>query len=84
MSSQVFLLCLISAQCVLLGMIAAIRMQRMEAELRPSLRDQIAIEALAALIGHEGKDYENRGKASVKTLPAFAYQFADSMLEARK
>lgn len=48
-----------------------------------SLRDHFAGLALAALIGHEDKDYTNRGKSAVPTLARFAYEYADEMLRAR-
>lgn len=48
-----------------------------------TVRDEFAARALAALIGHEGKDYENRGKKAVPVLAKFAYEYADAMLTAR-
>ena len=87
MSSQVFLLCLIAAQCVLLGLIAAMRMQRMEAELRPSLRDQLAIAALPALLHQELGPrgiYQHVCEQSAIQVSVRAYEMADAMLESRK
>ncbi|MDD0837875.1 hypothetical protein PSQ40_04755 [Curvibacter sp. HBC61] len=49
----------------------------------PTLRDEFAKAALAALIGHEGKDDINRGAKAVPTLAKWAYEYADAMLEAR-
>lgn len=49
-----------------------------------TLRDYFAAKALAALISHEGKDYENRGKKAVPILAKFAYEYADTMLAARE
>ena len=48
-----------------------------------TLRDYFAAKALAALIGHEGKDYTTRGKSAVPTLARFAYEYADAMLDER-
>lgn len=49
-----------------------------------NLRDYFAAKALQALIGHDGKDGENRGKKAVPILAAFAYEYADAMLAARE
>lgn len=49
-----------------------------------TLRDYFAAKALAALIGHEGKDPANRGKKAVIKLAAWSYEYADAMLEERK
>jgi len=49
-----------------------------------SVRDYFAAQALAAMIGHESKEGSNRGEKSATTLPAFAYEYADAMLKARK
>jgi len=48
-----------------------------------TVRDEFAARALAALIGHEGKDYQNRGPHAVPTLAKFAYEYADAMLVER-
>lgn len=48
-----------------------------------SLRDHFAGLALAALIGKEDKDYQNRGPKAVPILAAFAWEYADAMLRAR-
>jgi hypothetical protein len=49
-----------------------------------SLRDYFAAKALAAMIGHEGKDYSNCGAIGVPKLAAWAYEYADAMLRARE
>ena len=48
-----------------------------------SVRDYFAAKAMAALIGHESKDYCNRGAQAVPKLATWAYEYADAMLEAR-
>ena len=48
-----------------------------------SLRDHYAGLALAALIGKEDKDYQNRGPKAVPILAAWAWEYADAMLRAR-
>ena len=49
-----------------------------------TMRDYFAAKALAALIGHESKDYMNRGGKAVPSLATWAYEYADAMLRARK
>lgn len=49
-----------------------------------TLRDYFAAKALAALIGHEGKDGNNCGKKAVPTLAKWSYEYADAMLAARE
>ena len=49
-----------------------------------SLRDYFAAKALAALISNPLKDGPNLGKKAVPKLAAFAYEYADAMLEARE
>ena len=49
-----------------------------------TLRDYFAAKALAALVGHTGKDGPNRGVKAVPALAKYAYEYADAMLEARK
>lgn len=48
-----------------------------------SVRDYFAAKALAALIGHPAKDFENCGRKAVPKLAKWAYEYADAMLEAR-
>jgi hypothetical protein len=48
-----------------------------------TLRDYFAAKALAALINHDGKDGETRGKKAVPILAEFAYEYADAMLKER-
>ena len=48
------------------------------------LRDFFAAKVLAALIGHENKDGNNRGKKAVPTLAKWSYEYADAMLIARE
>jgi hypothetical protein len=49
-----------------------------------TLRDYFAAKALAAMIGKDNKDGANCGASGVGNLTAFAYEYADAMLEARK
>lgn len=49
-----------------------------------TMRDYFAAKALAAMIGKDGKDGANCGAGGVGNLTAFAYEYADAMLEARK
>lgn len=53
-------------------------------QLGMTLRDYFAAKALAALIGHEGKDDVNRGPKGVPILAKFAYEYADAMLLERE
>ncbi len=48
------------------------------------LRDEFAMHALAALIGHQEKEGRNRGKNGVPILARFAYEYADAALKARE
>ena len=57
--------------------------QSTTASITPTLRDEFAKAALAALIGHEGKEAHNRGGKAVPTLAKWAYEYADAMLAAR-
>jgi hypothetical protein len=49
-----------------------------------TVRDEFAARALAALINHDGKDYENRGEKAVPILAQFAYEYADAMMAERE
>ena len=49
-----------------------------------TLRDYFAAKALAAMIGLECKDGSKRGAAGVPILSAYAYEYANAMMEARK
>jgi hypothetical protein len=48
-----------------------------------TMRDYFAAKALAALIGHEGKDGNNCGGKAIMTLARYAYEYADCMLQVR-
>lgn len=48
-----------------------------------TLRDYFAAKALAALIGFPDKMDVNRGAKAVPQLAAWAYEYADAMLEER-
>lgn len=48
-----------------------------------TLRDYFAAKALAALIGREDKEPENRGAKAVPILALMAYQYADAMIAER-
>jgi hypothetical protein len=56
----------------------------LDAMIERRLRDEFAAKALAALIGHEGKDYYKRGAAGVPVFTGYAYEYADAMLAASK
>lgn len=45
-----------------------------------SLRDHFAGQFMAALIGHENKDYCTRGKSAVPTLAKYAVEYADALI----
>lgn len=48
-----------------------------------TLRDEVAIATLSAMIGNENKEPHNRGKQGVPVFTKYAYEWADAMLEAR-
>lgn len=67
-----------AAQCLLLALIAVIRMQRLDGEHRPTLRDYFAAKAMAgSLAGEPGSHLVPH------TLARDAYVHADAMLKAR-
>jgi hypothetical protein len=49
-----------------------------------SLRDYFAAKALAAMLANPDKDARKRGASGLDYFPAYAYEYADAMLRARK
>lgn len=78
-----FLIAFAAVQCGLLAILAVLRMQRMEAEQRPSLRDQLAAKAMQAFVSGHIAHYGHENYWKPSDMAGEAYGVADAMLEAR-
>lgn len=81
MNTATILMGIVVVQSLYLAVIAVIRMQRMEAELRPTLRDYFAAKAIEGSCSGDGGLPDG---LYCEVVAKRAYQMADAMLEARK